>query len=98
MALDLEFLERPSYMKDMATRPFTHSLERLRAAGLRPTRQRLALVRFLFEGGDRHVTAEQLHAEALASGVSISLATIYNSLHQFTSRSEERRVGKECRL
>lgn len=76
----------------MATRPYTHSLERLRTAGLRPTRQRLALVRLLFECGDRHVTAEQLHAEALANGVRISLATIYNSLHQFTSAGLLREV------
>ena len=41
-------------------------VERLRAAGLRPTRQRLALARLLFDGGDRHVTAEQLHGEAQA--------------------------------
>jgi Fur family iron response transcriptional regulator len=79
-------------MEGMATRPYTHSLERLRTAGLRPTRQRLALVRLLFERGDRHVTAEQLHAEALANGTRISLATIYNSLHQFTSAGLLREV------
>lgn len=79
-------------MMGMAKRPYTHSLERLRAAGLRPTRQRLALVRLLFDSGDRHVTAEQLHAEALASGVRISLATIYNSLHQFTGAGLLREV------
>jgi len=36
------------------------ALERLRAAGLRPTRQRVALARLLLENGNRHVTAEQL--------------------------------------
>lgn len=55
----------------------------LRDAGLRPTRQRLALGALLFEGEDRHVTAELLHAEALAVGHHISLATVYNTLHQF---------------
>ena len=50
-------------------RPFTQALERLKRHGLRPTRQRLALVRLLFERGDRHVTADQLHAEAAAAGV-----------------------------
>jgi Fur family transcriptional regulator, iron response regulator len=59
-------------------------LKCLRDAGLRPTRQRLSLARLLLEGGDRHVTAEQLHGEALASGIRVSLATIYNTLHQFT--------------
>ena len=57
---------------------------RVRAAGLRPTRQRLALARLLFAPGDRHVTAEQLHVEARRAGVSVSLATIYNTLHRFT--------------
>lgn len=66
-----------------ASRPFTNALELLRAAHLRPTRQRLALARLLFEKGDRHVTAEQLHSEALAASVPVSLATIYNTLHQF---------------
>ncbi len=56
---------------------------RLRHAGLRPTRQRCALAALLFGQGDRHVSAEALHEEATASGVRVSLATIYNTLHQF---------------
>ena len=59
-------------------------LSRLRAAGLRPTRQRLALARLLFEAADRHITAEQLHGEATAAAIPVSLATVYNTLHQFT--------------
>ena len=55
----------------------------LRMAGLRPTRQRVALAEILFGGAHRHVSAEQLHAEANAASVHVSLATIYNSLHQF---------------
>jgi Fur family transcriptional regulator, iron response regulator len=66
-----------------ASRPFANALELLRAAGLRPTRQRLVLARLLFDGGDRHVTAEQLHGEALQATVPVSLATVYNTLHQF---------------
>ena len=58
--------------------------ERLRRAGLRPTRQRIALGTLLFGGDDRHVSAEMLHAEALAQGEHVSLATVYNTLHQFT--------------
>lgn len=57
---------------------------RLRAAGLRPTRQRVALAGLLFRHGDRHVTAESLHDEAAKAGVRVSLATVYNTLHQFT--------------
>jgi Fur family iron response transcriptional regulator len=59
------------------------AVERLRAAGLRPTRQRVALARLLLENGNRHVTAEQLHSEALAAAIPVSLATVYNTLHQF---------------
>jgi Fur family transcriptional regulator, iron response regulator len=55
----------------------------LRMVGLRPTRQRLALAGILFGGGHRHVSAEQLHGEAGNAGVKVSLATIYNTLHQF---------------
>jgi Fur family iron response transcriptional regulator len=62
----------------------SNALERLRAVNLRPTRQRLALARLLLESGERHVTAEQLHGEAVAAGIAVSLATIYNTLHQFT--------------
>jgi Fur family iron response transcriptional regulator len=54
----------------------------LEGAGLRPTRQRLSLATLLFAGGDRHVNAEMLHEEAVRSGVRVSLATVYNTLHQ----------------
>ena len=76
-------------------RPFAHAIERLRTAGLRPTRQRLALVRLLFEDGDRHVSAEALHAEAQRAGVRVSLATIYNTLNQFTEAGLLREVVVE---
>ncbi len=58
--------------------------DRLKQAGLRPTRQRVALADLLFAKGDRHVSAEDLHAEAIGEGFPISLATVYNTLHQFT--------------
>jgi Fur family iron response transcriptional regulator len=57
---------------------------RVREAGLRPTRQRIALAELLFAKGDRHLSAEELHEEALNAGVAVSLATVYNTLHQFT--------------
>lgn len=60
-----------------------HFIALLRSADLRPTRQRIALARLLFGNGDCHVTAESLHAEAEKSGESVSLATVYNTLHQF---------------
>lgn len=65
---------------------------KLRAAGLRPTRQRLALGKLLFADCDRHVTAESLHLDATRVGASLSLATVYNTLHQFTSAGLLRQV------
>jgi len=57
----------------------------LKRHGLRPTRQRLALAKLLFAGGKRHVTAEALHEEARSQGAGVALATVYNTLHQFTA-------------
>ena len=76
-------------------RETSNVLERLRNVGLRPTRQRLALARLLFDGGDRHVTAEQLHGEAVAAAIPVSLATVYNTLHQFTDAGLLREVVVE---
>jgi Fur family iron response transcriptional regulator len=56
---------------------------KLRQAGLRTTQQRLALADLLFSNGNRHVTAEILHGEARSAGLSVSQATIYNTLNQF---------------
>jgi len=65
----------------------------LREAGLRPTQQRLALVELLFGKGNRHVTAESLFTEALGAGFKISLATVYNTLHTFTSKGLLREIS-----
>lgn len=64
--------------------PFHDVREMLREVGLRPTRQRLALGWILFAKGDRHLTAEILHEEVLRARFPVSLATVYNTLHQFT--------------
>ena len=69
-----------------------HAAEKLRAAGLRPTRQRMELAAHLFSGPDRHVTAESLHEEVVGSGIKVSLATVYNTLHQFTDAGLLRQV------
>ncbi|MDX5361227.1 MAG: transcriptional repressor, partial [Alphaproteobacteria bacterium] len=50
----------------------------LRSAGLRPTRQRVALAELLYSRGNRHISAELLHEEAEAANVPVSLATVYN--------------------
>jgi Fur family iron response transcriptional regulator len=65
---------------------------RLRHAGLRPTRQRVELAGLLFQDADRHVTAESLHDEVTQAGVKVSLATVYNTLHQFTQAGLLRQV------
>ena len=67
----------------------------LRKAGLRPTRQRLELAHLMYGSGDRHLTAESLHAEASASGIQVSLATVYNTLNQFTGAGLLREVAIE---
>jgi len=68
------------------------SVARLRAAGLRPTRQRNELADLLFGDGHRHLTAETLHAEAVSRSIRVSLATVYNTLHQFTHAGLLRQV------
>lgn len=65
----------------------------MRMAGLRPTRQRIALAELLFAGPHRHVNAEQLHAEAGDAGVTVSLATVYNTLHQFCQSGMLREIS-----
>jgi Fur family iron response transcriptional regulator len=65
---------------------------RLKAFGLRPTRQRLELAELLFGGEDRHVTAESLHDEITGAGLKVSLATVYNTLHQFTEAGLLRQI------
>lgn len=84
-------------MDDMIpTRPYAGVLAQVRAVGLRPTRQRLALAKLLFDGGDRHLTAEQLHGDVLKARVHVSLATVYNTLHQFTRAGLLREVVVEA--
>ena len=65
----------------------------LRHAGLRPTRQRVALGRIIFARGHRHLSAEDLHTEAEAAGFRVSLATVYNALNQFTQAGLLREVA-----
>ncbi len=65
----------------------------LRKSGLRPTRQRMSLAGILYAHGHRHISAESLQAEAIAEKVPVSLATIYNTLHQFTEAGLLREVA-----
>jgi Fur family transcriptional regulator, iron response regulator len=80
---------------DMTGCPWHDVKAMLRKVRLRPTRQRMALGWILFGKGDRHLTAEMLYEEALKAKVPVSLATIYNTLHQFTEAGLLRQVAVE---
>jgi Fur family iron response transcriptional regulator len=74
-------------------RTYTTVVQRLRSVGLRPTKQRIALANILFKDGYKHITAEDLHREALGKGITVSLATIYNTLNQFKDVSLIREIN-----
>ncbi|MDY6857718.1 MAG: Fur family transcriptional regulator [Pseudomonadota bacterium] len=68
----------------MAPEAIDRGTEWLSGAGLRPTRQRLALAALLVgDGQHRHVTAESLFDASCAAGERVSLATVYNTLKAF---------------
>lgn len=79
------------HLRDDRSRPEVRAM--LQRSGLRPTRQRVALAEILFAHGNRHVSAEGLHEEAVIRRVPVSLATVYNTLHQFTGAGLLREVA-----
>jgi Fur family transcriptional regulator, iron response regulator len=83
----------PAARADLNGCPWHDVKARLREVGLRPTRQRMALGWILFAKGDRHLTAEMLYEEASNARVPVSLATVYNTLHQFTEAGLLRQVA-----
>jgi Fur family iron response transcriptional regulator len=83
----------PWPQKSPASCPISAVKNRLRTAGLRPTRQRMALGWLLFAKGDRHVSAEMLYEEALRAREPLSLATVYNTLRQFSEAGLLRQVS-----
>lgn len=85
--------EPPKAAGVMAACPVHVVKDKLRQAGLRPTRQRVALGWLLFGKGPRHVTAERLYDEANAARANLSLATVYNTLHQFTGSGLLREIA-----
>ncbi len=72
--------------------PVSNVKGKLKDAGLRPTRQRVMLGWMLFAKGHRHVSAEGLFEEAARARASLSLATVYNTLRQFTDAGLIRQV------
>ena len=83
----------PWPQKSPASCPISAVKSRLRSVGLRPTRQRMALGWLLFAKGDRHVSAEMLYEEALRAREPLSLATVYNTLRQFSEVGLLRQVS-----
>jgi len=83
----------PPARGDLTGCPWHDVKAMLRGVGLRPTRQRMALGWILFAKGDRHLTAEMLYEEATKAKVPVSLATVYNTLHQFTDVGLLRQVA-----
>ena len=81
---DWPLSRRAAPRADLTGCPWHDVKAMLRQVGLRPTRQRMALGWILFAKGDRHLTAEMLYEEATKAKVPVSLATVYNTLHQFT--------------
>ena len=57
--------------------------EILRSKSLKITNQRLLVAKYLFDGHNKHITAEDLFKKLNKSNSKISLATVYNTLHEF---------------
>src|SRR5438876_8540365 len=83
----------PMWRAELNGCPWHDVKAKLREVGLRPTRQRMALGWILFAKGDRHLTAEMLFEEASKARVPVSLATVYNTLNQFTEAGLLRQVA-----
>ena len=67
--------------------------QRLRDAGIRPTGQRVGVMRAIREGGRRHLSPESFHRELADANIRMSLATVYNTLNHFADAGLLRRVG-----
>jgi Fur family iron response transcriptional regulator len=89
--MDSIMRRNPSNRASATARPAICS--RLKNAGLRPTRQRIALAKILFCRGNRHLTVENVYDEAMLDRIPVSLATVYNTLHQFTESGLLRQVA-----
>ncbi len=73
--------------------PKEQYVDMLRRAGMRPTKQRLMLMDFIFQKGDRHFTVEELYAEVRADGTSMALATVYNTVNSFANHGLLSRIS-----
>jgi len=65
----------------------------LQAAGLRPTRQRMVLAKWLFSGCPKHVTVAEARVAVRKMRAGVSLATVYNVLNDFSRAGLLRQVA-----
>ena len=61
------------------------AIKKLENSGIRATKQRRVLAKLIFDKGKRHISAENLFDEVKREERKISMATVYNTLKQFTS-------------
>ena len=64
---------------------YHRAMKKIESSGIRPTKQRRVLAKILFEKGNRHVSADELFFDVKKEDRKISMATVYNTLKQFTS-------------
>ena len=64
---------------------YNSAIKRLESNGIRATKQRRILAKLIFNKGKRHISAEILFDEVKKDERKISMATVYNTLKQFTS-------------
>ena len=64
---------------------YNQAIKKIDKSGIRPTKQRRILAKILFEKGNRHISAEELYSEVRKQDRQISMATVYNTLKQFTT-------------
>ena len=71
---------------------YHRAIKKIENSGIRPTKQRRILAKILFEKGNRHISAEELYYDVKKEDRKISMATVYNTLKQFTSMGLIREV------
>ena len=64
---------------------YNGAIKTLEKNGIRATKQRRVLAKLIFDKGKRHISAENLFDEVKREERKISMATVYNTLKQFTS-------------
>ena len=64
---------------------YHQAIKKIESSGIRPTKQRRVLAKILFEKGNRHLSADELFHDVKKEDRKISMATVYNTLKQFTS-------------